>query len=205
MQTTQRQAPVIRVPISAAPPKFARSRQMIDCLRADFLYTEKRARDIVLREIEAVLNASTCPIPVSRLIRTAAAHACRRADRIGLAFHNWNIASRATVHTMLAAGVLLRPDGSPIPRDSAATSAEAAAVRPGFHDATEACLLEYLIRKLGDVTPRDHTALAHVLFRQFDDSVPREQLEERVTMLLSAISHRVMLTPSGTYFAPCAM
>jgi hypothetical protein len=106
---------------------------------------------------------------------------------------------------MLAAGVLLRSDGSSIPRNSAATSAQAAGLRPGYHDATEACLLEFLIRKLGDVTPRDLPALAHVLFRQFDDSVPREQLEARVTTLLSAISHRVMLTPSGTYFAPCAM
>jgi len=178
---------------------------MIDCLRSDFLYTEKRARDILFREIESLLRKSPDPISVSRLIRSAAARACRRGAGLGVASANWNIASRATVHAMLAAGVLLRPDGSPISRNSAACSAPAAALRPGFHDATEACLLEYLVRKLGDVTPRDHTALAHVLFRQFDDSVPREQLEERVTMLLSAISHRVMLTPSGTYFAPCAM
>src|SRR6266849_5582648 len=145
MHPTQQPARVIRVPTPATPAKFARSRQMIDCLRAEFLYTEKRARDILFHEIQAALAASAQPIPVSRLIRTAAAHACRRAACIGLAFPNWNIASRATVHAMLAAGVLLRTDGSPIPRNAAATSAEAAALRPGFPDITEACLLEFLI------------------------------------------------------------
>jgi hypothetical protein len=181
-------------------PKFARSRQMIDCLRASFLYTEKRARDILFREIEAVLRSAPKPVQISRLIRTAAARAARRADTPSDAAPNWNIASRATVHAMLAASVLLRKDGSPIPRTPDATHAEAAALRPNFPDLTEGALLEFLIRKLGDVTPRDHTALAHVLFRQFDASVPLEQLQARVTSLLAALSHRIVLTESGEYF-----
>src|SRR5260370_26131390 len=102
--------------------KFAGSRQMIDCLRAAFLYSEKRPRDILFREIEAVLSAASDPIPVSRLIRTAAGRAARRAAALGLPFPNWNIASRATVHAMLSAGVLLAADGNPIPRDANAQS-----------------------------------------------------------------------------------
>src|SRR5258708_37317584 len=94
----------------------------------------------MFREIEAVLAAAPEPIAVSRLIRTAAGRAARRAAALGLPFPNWNIASRATVHAMLAAGVLLAPDGSPIPRNSDATSAEAVALRPGFDRTTEACL-----------------------------------------------------------------
>jgi len=174
---------------------------MIECLQAEFLYTEKRARDILFREIEAIVSAASQPIPVARLIRSAAARASRRAARLNFEPPNWNIASRATVHAMLAAGVLLREDGSPIPRSAPAPSAAAAALRPGFPEATEACLLEFLIRKLGDVTPRDRTALAHVLFRQFDASVPIERLEARVTALLEAMSHRIVLTSTGAYFS----
>jgi hypothetical protein len=201
MQPVQFYTPeALRVPAFPEPPKFARSHQMMECLRAEFLYTEKRIRDLLFREIEALL-AITAPVAVSRLIRAAAARACRRAARLGLPSANWNIASRATVHAMLAAGVILRPDGSPILRTPDATSNQAAALQPNFPDATEAFLLEFLIRKLGDVTPRDHTALAHVLFRQFDPSIPLANLEARVSDLLSSLSHRVLLTPDGTYFA----
>src|SRR5258708_1118049 len=103
MHPTQQPAPAIRVPTPPAPARFARPRQMTDCLRAEFLYPEKRGGDILFREIETVLRTSTGPIAVSRLIRTAAAHAYRRAARMAVPFPNWNIASRATVHAMLAA------------------------------------------------------------------------------------------------------
>jgi hypothetical protein len=196
------QSSTFALPAGAPAPKFARSRQMIECLRADFLYTEKRARDILFREIEAAIAASPDPPSVSRLIRAAAGRANRRAARLTFVFPNWNIASRATVHAMLAAGVLLGRDGVPIPRGPAAQSAEVTGLCPGFAALTEACLLEHVIRKLGDVTPRDHTALAHVLFRRFDASVPLQELEAQLLALLSALSHRVLLTAGGTYFAP---
>ena len=116
MQYTQHLAhEVTRVPGTVSSPRFARSRQMIECLQAEFLYTEKRARDILFREIEAIVSAASQPIPVARLIRSAAARASRRAARLNFEPPNWNIASRATIHAMLAAGVLLREDGSPIP------------------------------------------------------------------------------------------
>src|SRR5262245_50471531 len=188
MHTSETVAPAAGALMPAATVRFARSRQMIDCLRAEFLYTEKRVRDVVFGEIEVLL--ATRPQAISRLVRGAAGRACRRAERIGVACANWNIASRATIHAMLAAGVVLRADGSPIARSQAQTS-EAAALRPGYRDATEACLLEILIRNLGDVTTRDHIPLAHVLFRQFDSTVPLEHLEARVVSLLARLSDRV--------------
>ena len=48
---------------------------------------------------------------------------------------------------------------------------------------TEAYLIEFLIAKLGDISIRDHKALAHALFRQFDPSVSMEDLEDRVDRL----------------------
>jgi hypothetical protein len=194
------QHPVPGARVSGSMP-YARSRQMIECLRADFLYTEKRARDLLFQVIPAAITARPRPILVAQLIRTAAVRAGRRAAGLGFGPANWHIASRATVHAMLAAGALLRPDGSTIPRTPSAQSSEVAALRPNFADFTEAHLIEYLIRKLGDITPRDHIALAHALFRQFDASIPIEQLEARVTALLATLSHRITLTASGAYFA----
>jgi hypothetical protein len=124
---------------------------------------------------------------------------------LGLPPTNWYIASRATIHAMLAAGALLRGDGSPIARTATAQSAEVAALHPGFADVTEAGLIEFLIRKLGDIGPRDHVAMAHALFRQFDSGVPVAHLEARVATLLAALSHRVTVTASGGYSVCCPM
>jgi len=43
------------------------------------------------------------------------------------------------------------------------------------------------------VTVRDHRALAHVLFRQFDPEVPIGDLEDRVVILLARLADRVEL------------
>ncbi len=77
------------------------------------------------------------------------------------------------------------------------TSAQAStvgALREGFRELSEAFLLEFLIRRLGDVTTRDHTALAHALFRQFDPRVRRGDLEDRVVILLARLSDRIALS-----------
>ncbi len=60
-------------------------------------------------------------------------------------------------------------------------------------------MLEFLIRTLGDVTTRDHRALAHALFRQFDRSIPMEDFEDRVAILLATLAGRVTLRDDGTY------
>jgi hypothetical protein len=93
---------------------------------------------------------------------------------------------------MIGAEVLLTPDGRPIRSDITAQATPVAVVRDEFEDLTEAFLLERLIQRL-DVTTRDHRALAHVLFRQFDRSVPLADLEDRVVMLLARLADRVEL------------
>jgi hypothetical protein len=172
---------------------------MVHSLRREFVYSEKRARDILFQEIEAILREGRPPMTVSRLTREAAARARKRARQAGYEFSNWDTACKATINAMLAAGALLSHEGRPIPLSVAAQAADVAGLAGDYVDITEAYLLEVLIRRLGDVTARDHTALAHALFRQFDPSVPIEDLEDRVVMLLATLSNRVVLAEGGTY------
>ena len=60
-------------------------------------------------------------------------------------------------------------------------------------------MIEFLIEKLGDVSTRDHKALAHALFRQFDPSISMEDFEDRVVILLATLADRLVLYDNGTY------
>ncbi len=60
-------------------------------------------------------------------------------------------------------------------------------------------MIEFLIAKLGNISIRDHRALAHALFRQFDPSVSMEDLEDRVVLLLATLAGRVCLRQDGVY------
>jgi hypothetical protein len=183
-------------------PNSARSLQMINCLRDCFIYSEKRARDLVFHSLEDILRGGgtrTKRLILSKLVREAANNARREAQRIGFEFSNWETASRAAINAMLAAGVLLADDGRPIPAGIAALGTAIAGLKEGYRDLTEAYLIEFLIRNLGDVSTRDHRALAHALFRQFDRSIPLEDLEDRVAILLATLDGRVTLRENGTY------
>jgi hypothetical protein len=183
-----------------APRGYSRSRQMVEFLRREFIYTEKRARDFLFREIESLLGGSG-PLPMAKLTREAAARAGQCAEQAGYGFSIWDTAARATVNAMLGARVLLACDTQPIPLTVAARATPVAGLAQDYRDVTEAYLLELLIRGLGDVTARDHTALAHALFRQFDRSVPMGDLEDRVVCLLARLSERVAVTEGGAYVA----
>jgi hypothetical protein len=169
---------------------------MADCLRRELLYSEKRPRDLLFRVIEAMLTeqAQTGQIRIlSRLTRDAASRARHQAHRAGFEFHHWDTASKAVVKAMLAAGVLLDPQAAPILPGITAQATPVAGLRDKYQDLTEAFLLEVLIQRLGDVTTRDHRALAHALFRQFDREVPIEDMEDRVVILLAQLADRVEL------------
>jgi hypothetical protein len=166
---------------------------MANCLRQERLYSEKRPRDAMFRTIEALIAEQQHTGEhriVSRLTREAAECAERVAGDAGAV--RWDITSRTVVNAMIGAEVLLTPDGRPIRSDITAQASPVAVVRDEFEDLTEAFLLERLIQRL-DVTTRDHRALAHVLFRQFDRSVPLADLEDRVVMLLARLADRVEL------------
>jgi hypothetical protein len=173
-------------------PRFARSRQMVDCLRNELLYSEKRARD-VLFEAVARLVAERPPMMASQLTREATILAREISAEAGFEFENWDPTSKAVVKAMLLAEALLTPAGSPIQFGVAAQAAIVGGLCQEYCDRTEAFLLEFLIGRLGDVTTRDHTALAHALFRQFDPRVRREDLEDRVVILLARLEDRVVL------------
>jgi hypothetical protein len=186
-----------RMPPETTPPdsspRFARSAEMVACLRRALLYSEKRPRDRLFDAIEAVVGRSAV-LTVLRLTRASAAAAGAAAQRSGFAFGNWDVASRAVVNAMLGAGVLLDGAGRPILPGVAAPAAIVDRLGPDHRDRTEAFLLEFLIRSLGDVTVRDHTALAHALFRQFDKTVSRDEMEHRVVFLLARLSDRLELS-----------
>jgi hypothetical protein len=132
-------------------------------------------------------------------MREAANDARREAQRIGLEISNWDTVSRAVINAMLAAGVLLTNNGATIPTGITAMGTAIAALKEDYRDRTEAYLIEFLIRNLGDVSARDHKALAHALFRQFDRSIPMDDLEDRVAILLATLEGRVVLRDNGTY------
>ncbi len=87
-----------------------------------------------------------------------------------------------------------------IPPGITAQATPVAGLRDGYQDITEAFLLETVVRRLGDVTTRDHRSLAHALFRQFDRDVPIEDLEDRVVILLAQLADRIELL-DDTYVA----
>jgi hypothetical protein len=179
---------------------------MADCLRAARLYSEKRPRDLLFRTIEEILTEQQQSGRIrilSALTREAAMLSRLRARRAGLEFGRWDTASKAVAKAMLCAGVFVGPDDRPIPPGITAQASPVARVLPGYQDMTEAYLLEVLIRRLGDVTTRDHLALAHALFRQFDHGVPLEDLEDRVVILLARLAPRVELRDE-TYVARAA-
>jgi hypothetical protein len=127
------------------------------------------------------------------LTRDAATRAQQQEQLSGSSSARWDITSKTVVKAMVGAGVLLTPEGRPVPPGITAQATPVAIVRDEFQDITEAFLLEMLIHRLGDVTVRDHRALAHVLFRQFDRAVPIEDLEDRVVILLARLADRVEL------------
>jgi hypothetical protein len=178
----------------AAVRKFTRSGQMIDCMRRELLYSEKRPRDFIFTAIDRLLGEpGRTPTILSRLTRDATARGRQLAAAAGLAFSNWDMAGKAVVRAMLGAGAFLTPEGDVIPPGVEALATPVGSAREAFRDRTEAFLLEFLIGRIGDVTMRDHTALAHALFRQFDPSISMEDQEDRVAILLARLSDRIEL------------
>jgi hypothetical protein len=180
--------------------RYARSRQMVNALREEFLYSEKRVRDVIFRVLGGLVGDSSPPRIISRLTREAALQGRRECAETGFEQVNWDIAAKATLNAMLGAGSLLGSDGEPIRLTIASPAKEVVALVPDFVDRTEAHLLAVVIRALGDVTSRDHTALAHALFRQFDRNVAMEELEDRVAILLAGMADRIGLAKGGTYY-----
>ncbi|MFN0103705.1 MAG: hypothetical protein ACKV2U_16660 [Bryobacteraceae bacterium] len=182
---------------SAARP--SRSRQIVECLRGGVLYSEKRARDLLFQAIEEYFYSGAPPVMLARLARQSATAARSAAQELEYSFSNWDPAARAVVNAMLFAGALLSADGTPIPPGLRAQASLVSGLRTGHRDRTEAYLLEFVIERLGDLSIRDHKALAHALFRQFDEAISMEDMEDRVVLLLATLDGRVRLRGDGMY------
>jgi len=185
-------------PITQRP---LRSGQMVNCLREHFIYSEKRVRDFLFAAVEGTISTASNPLILSRLVRTSCLRAQQNAMACGFAFSNWDTAGNAVIQAMLNAEVLLTCDGSPVPIGIAAQATPVTGLKQDYQDLTEAYLIEFLIRKLGDVTIRDHRAVAHALFRQFDPSISMDYFEDRVAMLMATLADRVTLNEVGAYTA----
>src|SRR5688572_1934597 len=79
-----------------APPRFARSGQMVECLRQEMLYSDKRARDLLFVAIEQLV-AERPPMMVLQLTRESALRARRLSERSGFELENWSTVSRAVM------------------------------------------------------------------------------------------------------------
>jgi hypothetical protein len=172
---------------------------MAAVLRAGFLYSEKRARDCVFTALERTLANASEPPTLATLTRSTLQEARLEATRIRYDLVNSEIVTRAVFNAMTRAGVLLGTDGHPLVLSVRSYAARVASLKRSFRDDTECFLLEYLIQTLGDVGTRDHLALAHVLFRQFDIAIPMADLEDRVVTLLDTMSDRLELRGGRTY------
>jgi hypothetical protein len=180
---------------------------MIQLLRRNLLYSEKRVRDVLFAAVRETLEINAgngTAVTLFRLTREAAALSRERGERAGTESGNWEMAAKAVLNTMLHARVLLDSGGRIVLPGVGAHAAEIAGVRDGYERTSEAFLLEFLIRKLGDVSTRDHTALAHALLRQFDARVPIYELEDQVVMLLAKLPGSIILAEDGTYLPSVA-
>ncbi len=175
---------------------------MIQCLRKNLLYSEKRVRDILFRAARQEMswhlqNQST--VMLARLAREIESLGRQWGADAAVEVTNWHMPTKAVVNTMLRAGVLLAADHRPIPPGLSANAAAIAALAPDFETRSEVFLVEFLIRKLGDVTTRDHKAMAHALLRQFDPNVPMDDMEDHISVLISRLEGSVVLTEDGLY------
>jgi hypothetical protein len=180
-----------------SPPasrKFARSGLMVNCLKHELLYSEKRPRDFIFLAVEQLLDEQRgAPMILSRLTRNTTTRARDLGAAASFAYTNWDITAKAVVRAMLGGGALRTPGGDVIPPGVEALGTEVASLRDGYRDLTESFLIEFLVGRLGDVTVRDHTPLAHALFRQFDPNISMEDQEDRVAILLARLSERIEL------------
>ncbi len=179
--------------------EYARSAQMASALRTAFLYSEKRARDCVFAATETVLMTAAPAPTLAALIRSTLQAARDRARLIQYDLLNSETVTRAVFNAMLRADVLLDLDGNSIRVDLRAYATRVRSLAADFQIQTEAFLLEFLIGTLGDIGTRDHLALAHVLFRQFDRNVPVTDMEDRLVTLLAAMDDRIELSHPGLY------
>lgn len=159
-------------------------------------------RDLLFRAVRQEMTwrkESQSAVMLARFAREIEALGREWGPAAGVESNNWHMPIKAVINTMIRAGVLLDIDGEPIAAGVGANAAAIASVDDNFENRCEAFLVEFLIRRLGDVTVRDHRALAHALLRQFDPNVPMDDLEDHIAVLISRLEGKITLTEDGLY------
>src|SRR3954471_20442914 len=98
---------------TAQAPRFARSGRMIDALRKERLYSEKRPRDLLFTASERLVRGRP-PMMVSQLGREAALLARQLSSEAAFEFETWDAAARAVMKTLRMASALRTRDDRPI-------------------------------------------------------------------------------------------
>lgn len=177
---------------------------MVQCLREGYLYSEKRARDFLFDAFARCLRDHG-PLALIGLTRLATRAATHQASEAGFPYGNWTVAGRTVANAMLRARAFVTVAGATLEPGLAAQAEPIHSLHPDFRDRTEAYLLSYLAERMGDLTDRDHVALAHALFRQFDARVSMEAYEERVVALLGSLGGTLAVDPAGRYVPKAAV
>jgi hypothetical protein len=124
---------------------------MIQCLREQLLYSEKRMRDILFRGARVAVNTrfrDGSTVSLSRLTREMEFFGRVMGEREGIeANADWETAAKAVVNTMVRAGVLLGRRRLPV---LAGNGAPVTDLAEDFESRCEAFLVEFLMCRLGD-------------------------------------------------------
>jgi hypothetical protein len=194
------EALVANEPRPKTAPTYARSGELIKCLENRKIYCEKRVRDIFFQILEETTKQGN-KLTVARLQQEFVSQAGQISDsRLNLEPRKWDKAANYMVKLLLLSEVLHDDQSQAIKRsDPAAMSKPVHGVAEGFRDVAEAYLLLCLVKDLGNITEDDHRAIAHALFRQFDQSVPLIDLEERVALLFALLKDEISKDEEGRY------
>jgi hypothetical protein len=199
--------------VPASLDKRGRTREIIDCLKAGLLYSPKDIRELffaALSDIGPSLNSQ--PVRVNELSRRALKRATELASAENITFEFWLPATDATFQMLVAAGALIGVDGQALKPSIHWRAELVSSVDRDVRNKCEKFLLKYVIAKLGDVSLRDRTALAHALFKVSPRKKQLFELLERVDELLSSLrdevhedSHGVLVVNDTSFPSGCGV
>lgn len=174
----------------AAPKKEYRSDLMERVLRNRRIGSPAIPRKHLFDAVEEILKEdSDVQWTVVKLTDEARERAIKAAEKGGYTRpQNWYAISGCFMRMMVAAGALIKSDGTPISPGLKTASTVVKEPAPAFRDRCEAFLVEYIIKEMGDVTVEDDYQLGLCLFQQGgQDPKPRSEMVGRVSFLLGLL------------------
>lgn len=175
-----------------------RTRQMVDGLKAEGIYSPKPIRDYIFRSLKALIaQGQLFPLPATQLIRRARMSAESEAKNAGVSYDYWPVAGEAVLELLLSAGVLMDEKKSSIKSGLHARGRSVAALDSEFEEKCERYLLKRIVSRLGDVTKHDRTSLAHALFKVPRAEKSLDEMLDRVDQLFSQLEDEIVESSDG--------